>query len=441
MPGLHHIEDMSLTARGMLLHNIFLSRSQYWEVDRQEAYQLELCRKLLISAYENTQYYHRLFHLADFDPYTNLKSLDDLKKIPILNKETVLQNKSDMVNGHELRKSLELRTSGTTGQPFKVYVSKKHWIVEQGVTWRHWSWMGYRFRDRMAIIRSYVPKPGEPLWKLDNIRNFLYFSAYHLRPENIPSYVARLTQWRPQFLRGYPSSLYIFARMAKDLRLSVPRVKGILTASETLLPHYRETIEEVFGGKVFDWYGQAETLTTMNECGVHNGLHINIEYGLCELNGDPLLRENERRIVATCLQNYAMPLIRYDTGDIAVIDDEGPCACGRTLPKVKAIRGRSDDLLFTPDGRVIPSVNLYTLMYHYVDKIIAFQFIQESVDRLELRLKTNQFHERDLDRLRADLVDRFGTSVKIDIIQEVDFVQVGEGKTPVIVSKVKNALF
>ncbi len=206
MPGLYHIEDMSLTARGMLLHNIFLSRSQYWEADRQEAYQLEQCRKLLISAYENTQYYHRLFHLADFDPYTNLKSLDDLKKIPILNKETVLQNKSDMVNGHELRKSLELRTSGTTGQPFKVYVSKKHWIVEQGVTWRHWSWMGYRFRDRMAIIRSYVPKPGEPLWKLDNIRNFLYFSAYHLRPENIPSYVARLTQWRPQFLRGYPSS-------------------------------------------------------------------------------------------------------------------------------------------------------------------------------------------------------------------------------------------
>jgi preprotein translocase subunit SecA len=80
-------------------------------------------------------------------------------------------------------------------------------------------------------------------------------------------------------------------------------------------------------------------------------------------------------------------------------------------------------------------------MYPHVDKIIAFQFIQETVDRLELRLKTNLFHERDRDRLRADLVDRFGTSVKIDIIQEVDFVQVGEGKTPVIVSKVKNALF
>ncbi len=171
----------------------------------------------------------------------------------MLTKEQARKEHSALTNPRLLQDALELRTSGSTGDVFKEYVSRKHWVVEQGIVWRHWSWMGYRFRDKMAIVRSYVPAPGQPLWKLDRARNFLYFSAYHLTPDNAKSYLQKMKEWRPKYLRGYPSSLYILARMAKDANMELPPVEGILTASETLLPAYRETIESAFGAKVYDW--------------------------------------------------------------------------------------------------------------------------------------------------------------------------------------------
>ncbi|MBI1855964.1 MAG: phenylacetate--CoA ligase family protein [Chloroflexi bacterium] len=345
----------------------------------------------------------------------------------------------ELLNAMEAAKAMELRSSGSTGEPFVIQVSKNHWVMEQAIVWRHWSWMGYRFRDRMAIVRSYVPEAGEPLWKLDPIRNFLYMSAYHLTPENAAAYLEKLREWQPKYLRGYPSSLYILAKMAEAQGITAPRVKGILTASESLLPVYRETIERVFGASVFDWYGQSEETITMNECEAHQGLHINLEYGYCELLADPSLPENERRIVATCLHNLAMPLIRYETGDVAVLAEDGAlCGCGRTLPLVKAIKGRSDDFIRTPDGRIIPSVNFYTLFYE-LPNIIAFQLVQREVGCLEVYIKSQDFGEALLRELRTKLQDRLGEAINIQIHLNEAFVQTGEGKKRVVVSMLGGA--
>ncbi len=388
---LQTLRDLWLSASGIKFYKDLLSKSQYWQADLMQEYQTLHLRDLLVTCYEDTEYYHQLLWQCDFDPYKDLLTTDDLSRIPLLTKKVARENHAALCNPRSLSDALELRTSGTTGDVFKEYVSRKHWVVEQGIVWRHWTWMGYRFRDKMAIVRSYVPRRGEPLWRLDRARNFLYFSAYHLTPENAEQYLRKMQEWKPKFLRGYPSSLYILAKMAATGNLEVPALDGILTASETLLPRYRKTIEDVFGARVYDWYGQAEITITMNECSAHQGLHINTDYGVCELVEDPALTASERRIVATCLHNEAMPLVRYDTGDIAVIAPAGPtpCACGHTLPLVSEIRGRSDDFLYGPDGRVIPSVNLYTMMDRY-NELIAFQFIQKTPRQLEVRIKTRR---------------------------------------------------
>jgi phenylacetate-CoA ligase len=437
MAEVGRVRDLWLSGRGVLYYHSFLSRSQYWNAEKLREYQFNRCAKILSHAYKRIPYYKNAFDRAGFNPHRDFKSLEDLRRIPILSKQVTRREKENLADRTTLARALELRTSGSTGEFFREYVSPEHWVVEQATVWRHWSWLRYRFRDRVAIVRSYVPDSGGPLWKLDPVRNFLYFSAYHLTPENAMAYLRKMQAWAPQIVRGYASSLLLLARTILDKAIELPPLKGILTASETLLPSTRATIERAFGTRVFDWYGQAEATVTMNECEQHQGLHVNSEYGICELLDDPLLPAGEKRIIATSLHNITMPLIRYDTGDIAIVDAHSPsCPCGRTLPSVRGICGRLDSFLYAPDGRVIPSVNLYTLMHEF-EEIEAFQFIQPSVDYIEVRVRTRGLTNQRQARLCKGLSLRFGDTVRVEIKENQEFEQTAEGKKNVVISKVQ----
>ncbi len=429
------IKDVILTLKGIQYYRNELIESQYSDVDTIKSLQFEKIRTLLIKSFNEIKFYRDLFESIGFDPNSDFNSLDDIEKIPILTKETARENQSNLINPNYSDTSLEFRTSGTTGDKFVSYVSENQWIVEQGIVWRHWKWAGYKFRDKMAIIRSYVPEgEDEGLWKYERMRNFLFFSAYHLNAKNAKIYLDKIKDWNPKFLRGYPSSLYILAKMAEKYEIRLDGLKGILTASETLLPHYREKIESVFGAKVFDWYGQAEATIVFTECEAHEGMHINSEYGFCELIKDPSLDKGEYKIVATNLNNFAMPLIRYDTGDVAVAEDQNKCSCGRTLPLIKSIKGRSDDFLFGDDGREIPSVNLYTMMYKF-DEIVSFQFVQEKEQEVILKIEGTNITDEILDTLRNKMLKRFGADMKINIDTSGDFILSGEGKKNPIINR------
>lgn len=144
---------------------------------------------LLVSAYNDTEYYRALFNSINFNPIQDFKTLDDLTKIPVLTKKIARNNHSQLINKKFNNKCLKLRTSGSTGEPFEVNVSYNAWIVEQAVIWRHWKWAGYKFRDKMGIIRSYTPKDDKTLIYKDKIRNFTYFSPFHLTKENMDIYM------------------------------------------------------------------------------------------------------------------------------------------------------------------------------------------------------------------------------------------------------------
>jgi len=432
------IYDLYLSAKGIALYHKMLKYSQYWTVDELVDFQIEKLRHILVNAYEKTQYYHKLFLECNFNPYKDFHNIGDIQRIPILKQCTARSNKDQLVAETQLGKGIELRTSGTTGEPFIVFSSPEHWVMEQGIVWRHWKWMGYKVRDRMAILRSYVPRDGEPLWKYEMTRNFMFMSAYHISQDNIKLYVKKLREWKPRFIRGYPSSLYLLAKLMKVNTLTIEPLKAILTASETLLPQYREVIEESFGAPVFDWYGLAEPAITMCECQAHKGLHINMEYGLCELVEDASLPADQRRIVATSLHNDVMPLIRYETKDIAIVDSKDVCSCGRKLPLVKQIIGRSDDFLYGSKGRILPSINFYTLFYEFPE-LTRFQIVQNSVDQIEIRIShQNVLTQNRRSELLKELQSRIGSGVKVELLENDVFVQTGEGKTPVIIQKVKD---
>lgn len=427
------LADAFLTLRGIQLYRTFLSKSQFYDDALISDYQIERLRDILIKAERTTPYYRKLFWEYNFDP-KRFNQLDELQKLPILSKATVKSEIDQFYSYEAMKDSLELHTSGTTGEPMKVFTSKNQWVMEQGVVWRHWQWAGYRLGDRMAIIRSYSPAAGMPLHKLDRLRNWMYFSANHLSEQHCLEYLKILQNWKPVFLRGYPTSLYLLAKVARDNNIKLPSLKAALTASETLLDMHRVAIREAFDIEVFDHYGQAEITAMIHECEAHTGMHIDSEYGYVELI--PTEEPTEYRIIATNLHNHAMPLIRYDTGDIAIMTEKRACCCGKTLPLIDGIKGRQDDYMYHAEGYPIPTVNFYTF-FSLLESVYRFQMIQYSASHVEIRvlLKQDSNAQDCLNKIEAEMQHRFGFPCEVRLTNE--FIESGEGKCLPLIQKIR----
>ena len=199
---------------GIFLYYFRYSKTQYWDNDKIDNYQFKRLRKQLIHS-SKTQYYSQLFKKLNFNPKTDFKSLNDLDKIPITKKNSVKENTDLFINHKYKKNALHFYTSGSTGNPMKALIHPLHWVIEQAVIFRHWSWSGYHFRDATAMLRSYSPKEGEPITKYSRPLNTTYFSPFHLTDENMMLYYNLMIGLKIRVLRGYPSSVKIFALFLK----------------------------------------------------------------------------------------------------------------------------------------------------------------------------------------------------------------------------------
>ena len=429
--------DLFLTLKGIVGYYRFLKKSQAYPDAKIVSYQSEWLSALLTHAHKNIPWYSKLFREYGVDVNSS-SPLEQLKKLPILSKEQVKANHSDFCVSRVSKGSMKFSTSGTTGAPLTVYTSFNQWIIEQGVIWRQWKSAGYNFRDRMAIFRSYSPVKGDPLIKVDRLRNWTYFSVFDMNDEAIANYVTYLQKWKPKFLRGYPSALNLVAEHALRYGWSLPSLKGAFSASEVVPGTLRKNLHDAFGIELFDHYGQAEITCMFHECEEHSGMHINWEYGVVELL--PTSEKGIFKIIATNLHNFSMPLIRYDTGDLAVGDWES-CNCIRSSRKIKSIRGRQDDYLYMSDKSRTSSVNLYTY-FAKLEEIQQFQLIHENYGELTVLLRmngkiTNQKWLEISGKITQDLISK--TNLKIQCPRNFNFVQSSEGKLPVFIQRIKNA--
>ena len=431
------LNDLFLTIKGIIGYYRFLRKSQSYSEAKIVAYQSKWLSALLTHAHKNIPWYSKLFR--EYGVNVNSSSpLEELKKLPILSKDQVKANHSDFCVSRVSKGSMKFSTSGTTGEPLTVYTSFNQWIIEQGVIWRQWKLAGYNFRDRIAIFRSYSPVKGGTLIKVDRLRNWTYFSVFDMNDEAIANYVTYLQKWKPKFLRGYPSALNLVAEHALRYGWSLPSLKGAFSASEVVPETLRKNLHDAFGIELFDHYGQAEITCMFHECAEHSGMHINWEYGFVELL--PTSEKGIFKIIATNLHNFAMPLIRYDTGDLAVGDWES-CNCTWSAPKIKSIRGRQDEYLYMFDKSRTSSVNLYTY-FAKLEEIQQFQLIQEKYGELTVLLRlngeiTNQKWLEVSGKITQDLTSK--TNLKIQCPRNFNFVQSSEGKLPVFIQRIKNA--
>ncbi|RJQ53944.1 MAG: phenylacetate--CoA ligase family protein [Nitrospiraceae bacterium] len=416
-----------------------LRENELLSVDEHKERQLTALKKMLEHCAKNVPYYQKLFRRTGFDPET-FRSEEDLRNIPVLEKRDVLKNPGEFV-ATNFRKSdlVAEETSGTSGSPLKVYWHKDfyNWIYALYETRMRGS-AGVSISDRRAnltgkvLIRADQKKP--PFWRYNLAEKQMYMSSYHLSPANIPFYVEALKKFRPGYIIGYPGSIHPVAEYLASSNDKVPSVKSVISCSEYLLPETRARIEKGFGCKVYNHYGSVEWVAALNECEKGN-LHVSPEFGVIEILdavGGPVPAGQAGEMICTGLLNYAMPFIRYRTGDIGSLN-EGSCSCGRTLPLFKTLEGRKMSFLSLPDGRLAGSAALSTAFH--AENIIESQMVQEKADAVTLKLViTDKFTDNDREYLVSELEKRVAP-LRIDC-ERVDFIPCEKnGKKPWIINR------
>ena len=293
-----------------------------------------------------------------------------------------------------------IRTSGTSGTPLSLVQTLGAVIREEGFVQRQLRWIGWRPGERRAWIRGDIVCADRPpdgrYWCHDRWGRMLLMSSYHLSEATIGAYVDALEAYDPVVLHAYPSSVAALAAWldAHGRRYRGRALRGVLTSSETLEPGVRTLVERSFGVRVFDWYGQAERVVAIGTCEA-GSYHVLTDYGGVELLAGA---DGTYELVGTTLNNPAMPLARYRTGDRVVSGDGRPCACGRVFPTVARVIGRQERSIHLPDGRIV--TRLDRVFQGHDRHLIEGQVLYGNDGRFRLRIvATPGFtpaHEADL---------------------------------------------
>ena len=414
-----------------------LLRSQYASESELAELQNENLRLLIRHCYENVPYYTQLLHKLKLTP-DDFQGIDDLQKLPLLEKETV-RRQPELFHARDYTNTpCEIvNTSGTTGTTLRVRVEVEWRRKNYAFFGRLKLWADVNPSARTATFggRTIVPASAQrpPFWRYNLATNTLLFSSYHLREKNIPTYLAKLRNWAPELIDSYPSSLYLLARYAAEHKVPVPTPTAIITSSETLLPDQRELMSRVFQAKVFDQYGCAEQVCFISQCEA-GSYHVHPEFGVVEFLPDDHQRADAGvRIVATGFTNWAMPLLRYDTGDLAIPANRG-CNCGRKFQTLERIIGRVDDLVITPDGRRVGRLDP---VFKGLQTIRQAQIVQESLGLVRVRIVPGEgFSRADQDSIQRELEKRLGKDIEyvFEIVGEIA-VAAG-GKFRAVISRV-----
>jgi len=418
-----------------------LEESERWTRDELRAYQESRLRDIVRHAYDTVPYYRDLFDRLRLKPL-DVRSIEDLAKIPPLTRAELAANAGRMLSRAVDRRSLRSgSTSGTSTSPLKVYWDRATVLMNNACYMRARRWAGVPLGTRYATIsgRSLVPigQKRPPFWRHNPAWNQVMFSSLHLSEANLVHYVGALREFGIEALEAYPTSVYILGRFLEARNEHLP-LKAVMTTGEPLFPEERRVIEERFCTRVFDQYAEAERVVFTCECERHEGHHIFEEYGVTEFLDDAgeLVPAGTRgRITGTTLHNTAMPLLRYTFGDIGA-RSERQCSCGRTLALLEGLTSRDEDILVAPDGRLIPPI-MVSWAPRIVEGVRDWQLVQHRRDELTARFVVDKpLTETDREWLLTYFAGRVGPDIRV-VIEQVDEIPLSNrGKHRRVVSTV-----
>ena len=314
-----------------------------WSSERIAAYRDERLRAMVKYCYDTVPYYRAMFDEGGIDP-ASIKSLDDMGRLPLLTKKEVNENPERFFSTAYRGKRIKHHTSGTTGSGFVFYTSPEAICEQWACWWRFREALGIEFGTSQAMFgtQKVVPaiQAAPPYWRENRPGNQVYFSAFHESEGNLAEYCEEIKRRRIPWIHGYPSLLVAVALFAARNGVSFPCVRFVTTGAENLYDHQAALVERSFGVRPYQHYGMCEGVANFSQDSEHRML-VDEDYAAVEFCDDG-------RIIGSTLTNMAMPLLRWDTGDIAE---------STTLPdgrrEVVSLDGRAEDSVLLPNGTTV----------------------------------------------------------------------------------------
>ena len=394
-----------------------VERTQFDPPDVIRQRQLEAVRAIVRHAGLSVPFYRDRWAERGLHP-GGLKSLGDLAAFPILTKADLRAQaprlRSEAYSGPTETKT----TSGSTGVSITVHVDPAAMAFKRACVIRADQWSGYRFGSRVARLWGHGPADRGP-WTTRLRRHLVYRESYlntlGITEARLAAFAEHLRRKPPGLLFGHAHSLYLFAAYVKKHAPGTIRPDGVISAAMMLHDYQRAAIEEAFGGPVTNRYGCEETSLIACECEQHRGLHLNADSVYCEVVPDPALGPGAGRLLVTDLTNRAMPLIRYQVGDV-VVPSTRTCPCGRGLPLIESVVGREADYVLTPAGTLISGISLTDHFATEIRGASQVQIVQEQLKFLRLRMVPDASFGPDSRRQIDSLVaNTFGPEMRYEL--------------------------
>ncbi|WP_439621542.1 phenylacetate--CoA ligase family protein [Gemmata sp.] len=409
-----------------------LRRTQFDPPEVIRARQLVQLRAQLKHAYDTVPYYRSAWNWAGVHP-DDVRALEDLDAFPVLTKADIRKHERALISTDFDPATLRVKTtSGSTGVPLRISIDEPAVQFKTACTLRSDEWSGWRLGQRVAKVW------GNPEYRhfglKGRLRNFffdraVYLDTLNLNDARIAEFAARIQRQRPGLIFGHAHSLYLLACSLKKARVTGVRPNGIISTAMLLHDWQRAVIEKVFDCPVTNRYGCEEVSLIASECEEHRGLHMNAD-GLYAEVGEG------GKLVLTDLVNRAMPLVRYQIGDV-VVPTQRRCKCGRGLPLIERVEGRDADYVLTPAGQLISGISLTENFALLIPGTAQMQIVQESLYELRIRLvPDDEFGPESRDKIGALVRETFGPQVRYDV-ELVDAIpQEPSGKYRFCISKV-----
>jgi len=365
-----------------------MMKRAYWPRSKLLDYQNKRLRHLIRHSYESVSFYHERFRRANVRP-EDIRTIQDLNRLPIVRKNEIKGNSHSFVSReYEISSLRPLLTSGSTGTPLQVLISRDEDSFRKAKHLRANLSCGHMPFDRWVTITS--PSHFSETTKLQRTLG-IYAPRFVSVFDQVPKQLSTIEKMRPEVLDGYSSSLFLLAKEIERSGSTVIKPKIVFGGAELTDNASRDFIEKTLNVPFYDQYATIEFERMAWQCTAKSCYHMDsdaIVMQFVDQNGEEVSEGESGEVICTSLFSYAMPFIRYAVGDIGTLSS-GECSCGRQLPLMKIIEGRSDSLLLLPKGRTLSprtftiAVNKFSLSRYFEQ----FRVIQKKTDYFKIQIK------------------------------------------------------
>jgi phenylacetate-CoA ligase len=420
-----------------------LERTQWLTPGELEELQVKRLQRLICGAYEHVPFYMRRMKELGLIP-SDFNGLNDLQRLPLLDKSDIRRNTGDLTADNAVG-LVRSNTGGSSGAPLVFFMGPDRVSHDVAAKWRATRWWNVDVGDREIVVWG-SPIELSTQDRVREVRDRLLrtrlIPAFQMSEHNLDQFLDEIQEFQPRMLFGYPSCLAYIGRHAerRGRRMDGLGIRVAFVTSERLYSEQREAIESVFGCPVANGYGGRDAGFIAHACPQGN-LHISAEDIILEIvgqDGDVVPVGEAGEIVITHLATESFPFIRYRTGDIGVLSDE-LCSCGRGLPVLKEIQGRTTDFVVAKDGTVMHGLALIYVL-RAIDGVAQFKVIQESLDHLTVLIVPSGGLGADVfGEIKAGLRQRLGGGVQIEIVVTDSIPIETSGKFRYVISKVSSS--